>query len=41
MKTEKTIEMLREVLKSVTDPSMKKDIENKIKALTDNKDVVK
>lgn len=41
MKTEKTIAMLEEVRKNTTDPSMQKDLDAKIKALKENKDILK
>ena len=41
MKTEKTIAMLQEVRKHTTDPGMKKDLDKKIEALKDNKNINK
>ena len=37
MKTEKTISMLKEVLKNTTDPKMQKDLEEKINKLQSGK----
>lgn len=41
MKTEKTVEMLKDVRKNTTDPKMQKELDNKIKALTENKEILK
>lgn len=41
MKTEKTIAMLEEVRKNTTDPNMQKDLDSKIKALKEGKDILK
>ena len=37
MKTEKTIQMLKEVRKNATDPKLQKDLDNKIDKLTNGK----
>lgn len=41
MNTEKTIQSLQEARKNTDDPAMQKDIDEKIKALTNNKTVNK
>lgn len=41
MKAEKTIAMLKEVRKNTTDPKMQKELDEKIKRLSDNKTVEK
>lgn len=41
MKKEKTIAMLEEVRKNTTDPNMQKEIDEKLAALKNDKDVLK
>lgn len=41
MKVEKTIAMLKEVRKRTTDPKMQRELDEKIKNLSDNKTVEK
>lgn len=41
MTTDKTLAMLKEVRKSATDPKLKKELDDKIKALEDNKPILK
>lgn len=41
MNTDKTIKMLQEVRKNTTDPKMQKELDEKIKRLSDNKTITK